>query len=256
MSKLSLEDLKKKAIVGVPATNMKFERGAVVPKSTVSAMPTKRVATKHFSKRLRARLVAQEYLRNGMNLKAAYEKVTGLPCKGNPEKKLGDALTDFIAEISRSIERPDIGKDKAVALLWAGITVSPLDFMDDSGAPMTIEQLKKLPREIQSIIESVSIETHHEIVRDENGKKVKNENGEYLFAPVLRANVRLMQKGNLMSQLAQIMKWVGPTVQVNNNTYNIGTMMVAADQNRERAMAAIQQRTIEGQAARVEGDEP
>lgn len=163
------------------------------------------------ARKVKAKLMAQIYLQNGLDIGKAYEAATGLKWRHGMTVAtlLGDEFPTWLEEINKALDAQDVTKDMAVALLWTMLTVSPLDFMDDEGIPMTIAELKKLPPVLRSTIEEISVVTDYEPIV-ENGV-IKTDKGVVLLRPVQRTKIKLKWAPSAMSDLSKIMKWIGPT---------------------------------------------
>lgn len=193
-------------------------------------------------KHARARLIAQEYVRNGMNLRQAIATVTGSQSKkaGNGILTLmGDATDTFVDELSKLIDKSDVNRDHALSVLWAMVNTSILDFIDDHGHVLPVAELRKLPRVMQIMLSKISVSTKQTPVK-ENGKVLKDDNGSPYLATEQRVHIELPEKMVALNQLAQIMRWVGPTTLVQNNI-NIGRIMADADASLERSRVIYEQ---------------
>lgn len=210
----------------------------------LSTLPKKSKHQLHkLRKAARARLIAQEYVRNGMNLRQAIHTVSGHAPKTNSNSimtLLGDTTDTFVSELSNVVGKSDIDRERALNLLWAMVNTSYLDFVDDHGEYLPISEMRKLPRVMQLMITKLDISTKHVPVRDENGKVMRDDNGSPYLAIEQRVRIALPEKMLALTQLAQIMRWIGPTTLVQNNI-NIGRLMSDADARRDRAEIIYEQ---------------
>lgn len=196
------------------------------------------------------RLIANEYLRNGMNIKSAYEAVTKKKyCRTRFSAIVTDMDGAFMREVDTALKAAEVDKNQVLSLLWTLATTSPLDYLDDDGVTLSIAELKKLPRELQSVIEEVFVETTYEKVIGEDGP-VKDEEGNLLMVPKQRVRIRVSGKQEALNTYAKIGKLIGPAVVNNNytNITNIGQAMIDADSRRNSLMvehAARPKRVIE-----------
>lgn len=188
-------------------------------------------------KAARGRLIAQEFVRNGMNLRSAIHTITG----ANPKSKsngimrlLGDSTDTFVDELSKVVNKSDVDRERALALLWAMVNTSILDFLDDNGHVLPIKELRKLPRIMQIMLSKIDVSTKQVVVRGEDNKIMRDDNGSPYLATEQRVRIEVPEKMLALAQLAQIMRWVGPTTLVQNNI-NIGRLMSDADARREHA---------------------
>lgn len=198
-------------------------------------------------KAARARLIAQEYVRNGMNLRNAIITVTGSKAlkPGNSMLKLlGDSTDVFVEELSKIVDKSDISRDHALSLLWAMVNTSILDFIDDHGNTLPVGELRKLPRVMQIMLTKIKVTTKQEVVKGDDGKVMKDDNGSPYLATTQQVRIELPDKMLALNQLAQIMRWVGPSVLV-NQTFNIGRAMADADARIARANVIYEQREQE-----------
>src|ERR1700750_478626 len=95
-------------------------------------------------KQMRARMVAQEYMRNGMDFAEAWKSVTGnksMPSNMSMMKALGPETDIFMDEISKIVNKSDSDRERALGILWTMVNTSILDFMDDNGDILSIAEL-------------------------------------------------------------------------------------------------------------------
>jgi hypothetical protein len=197
-------------------------------------------------KAARARLIAQEFVRNGMELRTAIATVTG----NNPKSKsngimtlLGDSTDIFVDELSKVVAKSDVDRERALSLLWAMVNTSILDFIDDHGHVLPVPELRKLPRIMQIMLSKIDVSTRQVVVRDEQGKIMRDDNGSPYMANEQRVRIELPERMLALSQLAQIMRWVGPSTLIQNNI-NIGRLMSDADARREHAEIIYEQARV------------
>lgn len=187
-------------------------------------------------KAARARLVAQEFVRNGMNLVAAYRTVVGKKYAGKGTSIMsimGESTDVFVEELSRIIDKSDISRDRALSILWTMINTSILDFIDDNGNVLPIAELRKLPRVVQLMISKIEVTVSQKEVRDAKGNPMLDDNGSPFMATSQRVKIEVPERMAALMQLAQIMRWVGPTTVINN--INLGRLMSDADARASRA---------------------
>lgn len=215
-------------------TTHKFDLRSLVPATSKdSKIPTKRVHKQ--ATKLRARLLAQEYVRNGMNLKAAYHTVTKMDA-GN--KNVADLtkghVDEFIDELRNLVDAAQIDQSAVLNNLWTLIESSIFDFFDDNGNTLTIKQMKQLPRVYQQLVEQVKIKRVQLPVNDKDGKPMLDDNGSPYLRVVEEVEIKLPPKLVAIELLAKIMKWIGPNVVINNNNTNIAVVMTEKAQARRR----------------------
>lgn len=214
----------------------------------LSTAPKKGKPSLHkLRKTARARLIAQEYVRNGMNLRQAMITVTGsksLKPGNSLMALLGDTTDVFVDELAKLVDKSDVNRDRALNLLWAMVNTSVLDFIDDRGDTLPIAELRKLPRVMQVMLHKISVTSKQEVVKGEDGKVMRDDNGSPFLATIQTVKVELPDKMIAMSQLAQMMRWVGPTTLI-NQTFNIGRAMADADARAERATIIYDERAQE-----------
>lgn len=192
------------------------------------------------SRILRARLVAQEYVRNGMDLEKAYITVTKRKPKGNSKRytNLSAMFPQnedvFIEELSGLLKNTDIDRDAALNILWSMIHISLLDYFDDHGNVLPIADLKRLPRIYQIMLSEIDIHSKQETVRGDDGKVMIDDTGSPYLKTVQRVKIKIPDKQAALNQLAQVMKWIGPTTVNNNHYVGIGTIMAQADERQRR----------------------
>lgn len=220
VAKLSLKELAEKAIKPVSDPEK-----IVIPKPN----------NKRMKKVLEARLIATEYLRNGLDIKAAYESITHKRYTAARFNAMVATDNSFMEEINLSLKSADVEKNRVLAMLWAMATISPLDFMDENGFTMPVSELQKLPREVKAMIEEVTVVNEQEIIKDDDGKMVRDDEGRPLLRNVQRAKVRIVaSKKDALKIIAEIGKLVGPTTLIQNtfNMVTVGQNMVEADNRR------------------------
>jgi hypothetical protein len=196
------------------------------------------------------RLVAQETLRNGMDLKKAIGTVTEVKdfkdgrMVSNFLRDHGDIYAD---EMSKAVDLVGIDKEKTLAFLYAVMHMSVLDFMDDEGVYLPVKELKKLPRVMQCMIQDIEVATlESEVIDPATKKPMLDKKGNVILKKLQKVNISLVRKMEAIDALAKIMRWVGPAVVINNNTTNIATLMTVADERRNKMNAAYDRSVIEG----------
>lgn len=203
---------------------------------------------------MRARMIARECIRNGFNIKQAYQTVTGF--KG--EKKVKDMvlgrIDEFVDEIKSLVDASQIDQQAALNFLWESIHSSILDYFDENGSVLPIRELKKLPRVQQALIEQIQVDSVQVPVIDPETKKAMlDDNGRPYLRMEQSVSIKLVPKMLGMDMLAKIMKWIGPMVVVNNNTTNIGLLMSEkATRIRQLDSAYGNAKLIEGQVIRTD----
>lgn len=183
-----------------------------------------------------ARLLAQEFVRNGFNFTEAYFTVTGSRLTGAREsmhKALGPQTDVFMQEVGRMVERSDINKEKAINIVWAMVNMSILDYMDDHGRILSIRELKQLPRVMQIMISEVKMKAVMVPLKDDKGKPMLDDNGSPYLTRVEQVSIKIPEKMASLQQLAILMRWTGPLVNLNLNL-SVGQMMIEADERKRR----------------------
>lgn len=223
--KLSLDELMKLAI---PAKSVEQVKAEAVVK------PNRHAAHK-MRKEGRIRLIAQEYVRNGFKFAEAYKTVTGAKIAENTpmHKLIGSHMDFFMEEVRQMVDRSDIDKEKALNIMWAVVNMSILDFMDDHGRILPIAELKKLPRVMQIMISELRVKSVQVPLKDADGKVVVDDNGSPYLTRVEQVTIKVPEKMQALTQLALLMRWTGPLVNLNVNL-NVGQLMIEADERRRR----------------------
>lgn len=205
----------------------------------------------------KARLVAQEYVRNGMDLTNAYNTVcqTNYPRNGKGHQTayqlLGKSMDAFIDELNRIMAKTDISRERALSILWTMVNASILDFLDEHGNVLPVKELKKLPRVMQMLISEIEIKTSQSVAKDAEGKDMYDDMGRPYLVTKSHVKLKIPDKLTAFRHLAEVMRWIGPTVQINN--FNIGSMMAEAD---AKAATLEQQYDYDGQYSEVREDRP
>lgn len=192
-------------------------------------------------KKTMARLVAQEYVRNGMDLVGAYNTVNQtnyVKSSMTMHRLLGKGTDEFVEELERLVKRVDIDRDRALGILWSMVNASILDFMDDHGNVMSVKELKKLPRVLQQLISKIDVQTKQEVaIHPQTKQPLLDDMGRPYLITHSRVRIEIPDKMTAMRQLAEIMRWVGPATQI-NNFIDVGAAMAEADA-RTRRMGRI-----------------
>lgn len=199
-----------------------------LPVAEVMQRQIEDVGAKRNRDQLLARLIAQEYLRNGLNFEVAYLKLRGRRPRAK-DKVAVMAMPEFEEEIARCLGTVDIEREQVLRLLWVQASMSPLDFMNDEGKSLTIAQMKKLPRELQAMIEVVNVNTVMVQARDGNGNLVSDDDGVPLMVPETKVSIRVADKARALKTIAEIGKMIGPKVVNNTANFNFAALMVKAD---------------------------
>lgn len=198
---------------------------------------------------LQGRMVAMEMIANGGDFQKAYAAVPGMRARDKrkaqtrtPEHLFHPiALDSFSRALKDALDVREISKDQALALLWTQTMSSPLDFYDDNGVAMSIAELKQLPALVRAIITEVRVETHEEVLVDAKGQPILDSKGDMQKLAKQVAVVKIADKNDALRQIAQIMKWVGPTVQINADKVSMATIVGAAESRASRLGAVYDQ---------------
>lgn len=228
-------------------TTQKFDLSQLISATSKdSTIPTKRVRKE--SKRLRARLLAQEYVRNGMNLGAAYRTVTKMePRNLSLDQMVRGNVDDFVEELRMLVDAAQIDQSAVLNNLWTLIQSSIFDFFDENGNTLTIKQIKQLPRVYQQLVEQVKVKRVQLPVNDKDGKPLLDDKGSPYLRVMEEVEIKLPPKLVAIELLAKIMKWIGPNVVINNNNTNIAVVMTEKAQARRR-LEDHYARVIDGEA--------
>lgn len=185
--------------------------------------------------KVRGRLIAQAYARNGARFSTAAQEVTGTKVK--ELSAFGETAKDaFYEELDRILSKADIDKDAAVRVLWQITTASILDFMDDAGNVLPLTLLRQLPRELQCVLDNIEVKRAYVPVRGEDGEYVFDpRTHKPMLAPQVTCKIKMPEKTKAINTLASILHWIETRPQV---TVNIAQIMKAADER------ADQMRTI------------
>lgn len=186
-----------------------------------------------------AQLVALEYIRNGCDLPKAYSAVTHKKWRSgfsaNPVKAFGaQGYIEFMSTLTEGARAANVDRDQFLSMIWANAWVSALDFLNDDGTPMTIAQLKALPPPVRALIEEVKVSTVEAIAEDKDGKPIVNDMGEPYKIQKTFAQVKLSDKTEAKRLLAQMMRWIGPTVVNNTNVINFAQLVMEANNRNDR----------------------
>lgn len=180
---------------------------------------------------LRARLMAQEWLRNGQDIASAYSTVTG---RKHPRNKTLSLLTNgnedaFIDEIRILYGESGIDKVQILDFLWAVTQASLLDFFNEKGQLLDMVELRKMPRVYQRMITEMDVSTSETPLLGAHKQPMMDDDGKVIMKTVSRVKIKMPEKLAAIAQLASIMKWIGPSVLIDNRTINIAEMMTEGD---------------------------
>lgn len=185
-----------------------------------------------------ARLLAQEYVRNGMDIQRAHEALTGRPLTNTNTRTLQQMtrghMDEFVDEIRVQLANADIELAPVLHQLWTMLQTSLLDFFADDGRVLPMSELKKLPRCVQAIIHTVEVKSVEMPVQDQAGNTLVDDNGRPYLRLEQQIKVAIPNKLDAIRQLAALMKWTGPDTVVNIGVVNIGAVMASADDRRRR----------------------
>lgn len=203
-----------------------------------------------------ARLLAQEYIRNGMNIVKAYVTLTDCAESTADGATLARMtrghLDEFVDEIRVQLANADIELERVLSQLWTILQTSVLDFFGEDGRVLPVKELKKLPRCIQAIVNKISVRSTEVVVKDAQGNVMVDDNGRPYLKLDQKVHIELPNKLDAHRHLAALMKWTAPTVINNNfNTVNIGIAMASADDRRRRM-----ERTYDADATSLRKDTP
>lgn len=232
----------------------KIDLSSLIVASAQGTQPEpKRVETKQAMEKMRSRLIAQEYVRNGMNIRQAYTTVTGMKPKRNLHEMLRGDEDTFIDELSQMVAASRIDQAAILNRLWTLINSSIFDFFDEHGTMLTVAEIKKMPRIYQQLIEQVDVKTVQMPVKDDTGKVMLDDNGNPYLRQIQEVQIKMPSKLFGIELLAKIMKLIGPAVVINNNTTNIANVMQEKSQQR-RMLESHYADVIEGEAVPAQPD--
>jgi hypothetical protein len=202
-------------------------------------------------KRMKARAIAREWIRNGMNARQAYKTVTGFePQNKNLNQMMRGCMDDFVDELRGLVEASKVDQTAVLNMLWELIHISILDYFDDDGNVMPVRELKKLSRVHQSLIDQIKVVTSQKPVYDKDGKVMVDDNGRPYLQTEQAVEIKLPPKLLAVDQLAKIMKWVGPAVVINNHTTNVAMLMQEKDNKMRQLESMYGDKIIEGEVVR------
>ena len=182
----------------------------------------------------RARLLAQEWVRNGFNLSAAYRTVLHREPKWrkNGVAKLYHEMDEFVDELGILLKDARIDKTQVLNILWSMLHASILDYFDENGRILSITELKRLPRTMQMLIHKLKVHRTEEPVRDKDGNVMLDDMGKPQLTCTTRVEIEVPEKIVAIQQLAAMMRWTGPVMVANINV-NLGILMAELDDKRK-----------------------
>lgn len=197
------------------------------------------VGVREVSKELNARLIAQEFVRNGMDLPAAYTTVTGDQRVRRSIKAATAGYVDaFMDELKVLLAKADVQRDELLRQLWAAVQSSILDLFDETGDILPVAELKKLPRVLQACITSLQVKSLKAPALDGDGNPLLNPDGSTVMKVASEVKVTMMSKVESIKQIAAILRLTGPELVINANTVNIANIMAEADHRQRRIGSA------------------
>lgn len=227
-----------------------FDLSSLLPARVKDDKPGKGVSTKS-KMELRARMMAQEWMRNGQDLPGAYAAVTK---RNRPRSRTLSVLTAgnediFIDEVKDRFKASGVDKEAVLNFLWALIESSLLDFFDEHGRILPIAELKKMPRIYQRMITEMSVKTVEIPVLDELKRPMCDDVGRPYLRVESSVRIKMPEKLAALQQLATIMKWVGaPSVVINDHrTVNVGALMADGDSRKRNLEKSYSPPPIEGE---------
>lgn len=192
-----------------------------------------RITADRIANEVRARRLAQAWVRYGMDMHKAFIEVTGRDfhkTKNSITQLTNNNVDAFVDEVRVCVDRSDIDKSAALNLLWTILQASIVDFFDENGRMLTVRELKKLPRVYQQIIQKMKVRTWQKPLKDKDGNLMFDDNGRPYVMEESEVELEILPKIEAIKQLALIMKWVGPATVINHNTINVAAYMVNADE--------------------------
>lgn len=189
---------------------------------------------------VRGRLLAQAYARNGAKFTAASTEVMG--SRETELRAFGETAKDaFYEELDRILSKADIDKDAALRVLWQITTASIIDFLDDAGEVLPLAELRKLPRELQCVLDTIEVKRSYVPVRGGDGEYIFDpRTHKPVLAPSVTCKIKMPEKTKAINTLASILHWIETRPQV---TVNIAQIMKAADERADQMRTVNTDRT-------------
>lgn len=211
---------------------------------------------------LKYNMVALEFLSNGFRQTKAYAAVYGLSLKSaNPPASKLFGSTWFRAKLALMMLGTD-GKisdlpkeyllDKTLNILEMNI----LDFIGDDGMWLTVPELRKLPLELQQMLDNFTLvnTVRHVALRDIGGEIVMNEDDTPYMVEVRDQKVFLKMPDRLKSMelLAKLMDWI--TSHVDHTLFLDASVMQMAETRIKALRRQDIGQELEGEATRLTAD--
>lgn len=190
--------------------------------------------------KVRGRLIAQAYARNGARFTTATEEVLGTRIR--ELGAFGEVSKDaFYEELDRILSKADIDKDAALRVLWQITTASIIDFLDDAGNVLPLSMLRQLPRELQCVLDNIEVKRAYQPVRGDDGEYIFDpRTHKPMLAPTVTCKIKMPEKTKAINTLASILHWIETRPQV---TVNIAQIMKAADERADQMRTIVTDRT-------------
>lgn len=203
------------------------------PPRIVATGPAPKPEAKKLRKQATSRLLGQAYLRTGCDLKAAFREVFPEGAESTFRWEKIPDLDAFTEEIAATLNASEVTQAAAMNVLWTVVQSSVLDFLDDNGRVLPIDQLRKLPRVMHTVLSEIKVTVQQTPVRDASGEPMLDDMGKPYQSEKSFVHIKLLDKLVAVRQLAEIMKLVGPSSVVHTHL-NIGEFITAADARARR----------------------
>lgn len=207
---------------------------------------------------LKYNMVALEFLSNGLEQTKAYAAVFG--CSKRYAKKQASALfnsTWFRGKLSLAMmgadgKLADTPKEYLLQKLFNILEMNILDYIGDDGTWLSVPELRKLPLELQQMLDDFSVvNTIRPIsLRDVNGEVAMIDGAPYMVElREQKVHLKLPDRLKSMELLAKLMQWIATHTDHTFMFIDASTM-----QDAEARIAKYRREDIESTAKRITSD--
>jgi hypothetical protein len=225
-------------------------RGRLV---TVRGGEYKRSLSGDAAKDIKLHELAREFISNGFNQAKAYAAVYGITIRkaSHPASRIFNSIWmkaiihDMVRGVDGEMAEPE--KEYLLEKLMKQIESNVLDYIDDEGAFLNVQELKALPKFCQQIIKKLEVSTWHVPVME-----VLHEGDDPVEVAQIRhqkVHLELYDKHKALELLAKAMRWISGDTG-DTNIFLGAAEMIAANKRAE----LIRREDIEGESTRVTPD--
>lgn len=190
---------------------------------------------------VRRDLACRELVNNNFDHVAAYKKVFGCTDRSAQNRaksyfRTPEAMAR-VKELVYGTNAVALEKQFAIDVWHEWVNISPLDYFDDDGTPMTVAKLKKLPYWLQRAIKDVKV----------TRKQRTLTSGDVIVTETVE--IKTVDKEQALQLLAKAHSWITEKHEVKHDHSSLADIIAVANQ---RMMNAS--KVIEGEAKQILAD--